>query len=169
MPYKAIIYFKFHRTLSGSQDCQNPLYQLGYNFSHDFELLNEAIAAGGNRSGAGAAEKYLGPTLLKFLKLAGADSSGNGSTPGASAADLEKLQNEAALHFMRGVMDECTHLANYSMPVDPSLVIIVAGKADAYIPRDNVQSLHDLWPGSELRLLDSGHISAFLFNQAVFR
>ena len=118
--------------------------------------MNDAIVAGGNSSYRNTTEKYLGPTLMKFLKL-------------ADTTELEKLQNEAALHFMRGVMDECTHLGNYSMPVDTSLIIIVAGKSDAYIPRDNVLSLQELWPGSELRLIDSGHISAFLFNQDVFR
>lgn len=35
-----------------------------------------------------------------------------------------------ALQFMRGVMDECTHLGNFSIPVDPSLIIIVAAKND---------------------------------------
>ena len=79
-----------------------------------------------------------------------------------------KLQKEA-LSFMRGVMDECTHLGNFSVPIDTSLVIIVAAKQDAYIPRDNVLSLKKLWPGSEVRYIDSGHIGAFLFNQAHFR
>ena len=143
------------------QDSKNPLYQLGYDFSEHFEHLNEAIATGGINSNGyrNAAEKYLGPTLLKFLKLADT----------TQIESLGKLENEAALHFMRGVMDECTHLGNYSIPVDTSLVIIVAAESDAYIPRDNVTSLHELWPGSELRLLDSGHISAFLFKQDVFR
>ncbi|KAK8732323.1 hypothetical protein OTU49_007021 [Cherax quadricarinatus] len=35
-----------------------------------------------------------------------------------------------AVQFMRGVMDECTHLGNFSVPVDPSLVIIVAAEND---------------------------------------
>lgn len=35
-----------------------------------------------------------------------------------------------AVQFMRGIMDECTHLGNFSIPVDPSLVIIVAAKND---------------------------------------
>ncbi|KAK7066697.1 hypothetical protein SK128_016797 [Halocaridina rubra] len=35
-----------------------------------------------------------------------------------------------AVQFMRGVMDECTHLGNFSVPVDPSLIIIVAAEND---------------------------------------
>ena len=70
---------------------------------------------------------------------------------------------------MRGVMDECTHLAHFDRPVDPSLVIIVAANHDAYIPRDKVISLTDLWPGCEVRYIDEGHVSAFLFKQNEFR
>lgn len=73
------------------------------------------------------------------------------------------------LDFMRGVMDECTHLGNFSVPVDPNLVIIVVARSDAYVPRDQVLSLQDLWPGAEVRYIDSGHISAFLFKQGDFR
>ncbi|XP_046576428.1 protein ABHD18-like [Haliotis rubra] len=74
-----------------------------------------------------------------------------------------------ALQFMVGVMDECTHLGNFSVPIDPELIIIVAAKQDAYIPRDDVLRLDQLWPGSEVRYLDRGHVTAFLLNQYVFR
>ena len=30
-----------------------------------------------------------------------------------------------AYNFMRGIMDECTHLANFPVPVDPELVLSV--------------------------------------------
>lgn len=78
-------------------------------------------------------------------------------------------QQREVLDFMRGIMDECTHLGNFSVPVDPGLVIIVVGKSDAYVPRDSVLSLTELWPGAEVRYIDSGHISAFLFKQGEFR
>lgn len=74
-----------------------------------------------------------------------------------------------ALDFMRGVMDECTHLGNFATPVDTSLIIIVAANHDAYVPRQNVISLEQLWPGSEVRYVDSGHINAFLFHNVQFR
>ena len=80
----------------------------------------------------------------------------------------QDIQHEA-LHFMRGVMDECTHLGNFSKPVDTGLVIIIAARSDAYIPRDSVLSLEKLWPGAEVRYIDSGHITAFLFKQNIFR
>lgn len=77
--------------------------------------------------------------------------------------------DSVVLHFMRGVMDECTHLGNFSRPVDTSLVIVVVAKSDAYIPRDHVLSVTDLWPGAEVRYVDTGHIAAYLFKQSVFR
>lgn len=83
----------------------------------------------------------------------------------SSAQQIE----EEVLEFMRGVMDECTYLGNFSVPVDPSLVIVIVARDDGYIPRDNVTSIRDLWPAAEIRELDTGHITAFLTKQAEFR
>ncbi|XP_067849695.1 protein ABHD18 isoform X2 [Heptranchias perlo] len=78
------------------------------------------------------------------------------------------LERESIL-FMKGVMDECTHMGNFSVPVDPSLIIVVQAKEDAYIPRAGVRSLNEIWPGCEIRYLKGGHISAYLFKQGLFR
>lgn len=105
------------------------------------------------------------------------------------------LQKES-LCFMKGVMDECTHIANFSgenleclnidltifiqqtgltmflilaVPVDPGLIIIVQAKEDAYVPRTGVRSLQEIWPGCEVRYLNGGHVSAYLFKQGLFR
>lgn len=83
-----------------------------------------------------------------------------------NAAELSKLK---ALNFMRGIMDECTHLGNFTPPVDPSLSIVVTAQHDAYVPRDGVKSIRELWDGCEVRYIDSGHITAFLFNHGEFR
>ncbi|KAF6737365.1 uncharacterized protein FQA47_019651 [Oryzias melastigma] len=74
-----------------------------------------------------------------------------------------------SISFMKGVMDECTHMANFSVPVDTSLIIVVQAKEDAYVPRAGVLSLQEIWPGCEVRYLSGGHISAYLFKQNVFR
>lgn len=87
----------------------------------------------------------------------------------SEAASYPKTLKKEALQFMVGVMDECTHLGNFSVPMDPELIIIVAAMQDAYIPRDDVLRLDQLWPGSEVRYLDRGHVTAFLLNQFVFR
>ncbi|XP_035220093.1 protein ABHD18-like [Stegodyphus dumicola] len=83
-----------------------------------------------------------------------------------SPSELSKLE---ALNFMRGIMDECTHLGNFTPPVDPSLSIVVTAEHDAYVPRDGIKSIGDLWKGCEVRYIDAGHITAFLFNHGVFR
>ncbi|XP_018421459.1 PREDICTED: protein ABHD18 isoform X2 [Nanorana parkeri] len=80
----------------------------------------------------------------------------------------EALQRESWL-FMKGVMDECTHVGNFSVPMDPSLVIVVQAKEDAYVPRVGVRSLLEIWPGCEIRYIEGGHVSAYLFKQGLFR
>lgn len=74
-----------------------------------------------------------------------------------------------SLQFMRGMMDECTHLKNFSVPFDTSLIIAVCAKDDAYIPRGGCSSLEDIWPGAEIRYLDAGHVSAYVLHQKLFR
>lgn len=83
-----------------------------------------------------------------------------------SAPELSRLE---ALNFMRGIMDECTHLGNFTPPIDPSLSIVVTAEHDAYVPRDGIKSIGDLWKGCDIRYIDAGHIAAFLFNHGVFR
>lgn len=77
--------------------------------------------------------------------------------------------SDEALDFMRGAMDECTHLGNFCTPTDTSLIIIVAAKHDAYVPRGTTLNLQQLWPGSEVRYVNTGHIAAFLTKQHIFR
>ncbi|XP_065363527.1 protein ABHD18 [Calliphora vicina] len=74
-----------------------------------------------------------------------------------------------ALQFMRGMMDECTHLKNFSVPKDTSLIIAVCAKDDAYVPREGCTGLEDIWPGVEVRYLDAGHVSAYVLHQKLFR
>ena len=76
-----------------------------------------------------------------------------------------------AVHFMRGIMDECTHLKNYDMPFDTSLINIVVAEYDAYQPRDQgISALPDIWPGSNIRYIEGkGHVSSYLFKQHEFR
>ncbi|CAB0044351.1 unnamed protein product [Trichogramma brassicae] len=81
----------------------------------------------------------------------------------------EKWRERAALQFMRGIMDECTHLQNFEKPVDTELIIAVCARDDAYVPRDDVVGLEKIWPGAEIRFLDAGHVSAYLLYQKLFR
>ncbi len=76
---------------------------------------------------------------------------------------------EEALQFMRGIMDECTHLKNFSVPVDPSLIIVVAARYDAYMPREGTVPIDHLWPGCEIRYVECGHITGYVLYQSLFR
>ncbi|XP_043190201.1 protein ABHD18-like isoform X2 [Amphibalanus amphitrite] len=89
--------------------------------------------------------------------------------PSAQASSSRPATMMEAYNFMRGIMDECTHLANFPVPVDPELALIVQARDDAYIPREGLTSLTELWPGSKVRFIDTGHIGAYLFNQDTFR
>lgn len=85
--------------------------------------------------------------------------------------DIGKInwRDREALQFMRGIMDECTHLSNFSVPYDTSLIIAVCAKHDAYVPRDDVGTLEEIWPGAEVRYVDAGHVSAYILHQSMFR
>ncbi|XP_043522419.1 protein ABHD18 isoform X2 [Frieseomelitta varia] len=80
-----------------------------------------------------------------------------------------KWREREALQFMCGIMDECTHLKNFEVPVDTELIIAVCARNDAYVPRDDCMSLEKIWPGAEIRYIDAGHVSAYLLHQKVFR
>nr|CAG4649445.1 EOG090X08BF [Scapholeberis mucronata] len=83
---------------------------------------------------------------------------------------LEKAQaRQQAVEFMRGIMDEFTHIANYSRPVDSSCIVIVTASDDAYVPREGCADLSQLWPGSEIRYVPTGHVAAYLLHHRLFR
>ncbi|XP_076179030.1 protein ABHD18 isoform X2 [Ptiloglossa arizonensis] len=80
-----------------------------------------------------------------------------------------KWREREALQFMCGIMDECTHLKNFEVPVDTKLIIAVCARDDAYVPRDGCMSLEKIWPGVEVRYIEAGHVTAYLLHQKVFR
>lgn len=93
------------------------------------------------------------------------------STKSGKKIDISKIhwRDRETLQFMRGIMDECTHLSNFSVPYDTSLIIAVCAKHDAYVPRDDVGTLEEIWPGAEVRYVDAGHVSAYILHQSLFR
>lgn len=107
----------------------------------------------------------------KLMSLLSSDDSVVPAQPKREKFDPMKVNwwEKESLQFMRGMMDECTHLKNFSVPLDTSLIIAVCAKDDAYIPRKSCMSLEDIWPGAEIRYLDAGHISAYVLHQKLFR
>lgn len=73
------------------------------------------------------------------------------------------------LDFMYEMMDEFTHLGNYSPPVDTSMILSVVAESDAYIPRDNVITQQDLWPGSKVKVIPGGHVLSVINSRHIFR
>lgn len=86
-----------------------------------------------------------------------------------SNGESKEWWERESLQFMRGVMDECTHLKNFSVPLDTELIISVCATEDGYIPREDCISLDEIWPGAEIRYLDAGHVSAYVLHQKLFR
>merc|ERR1712062_6622 len=124
--------------------------------------------------------------------LAGSFSMANQISPGVNGNIKEKqsrfllqmipkiIRNDAkgagdslhreAVYFMRGIMDECTHLRNYDVPLDTSLIYIVVAENDAYQPREGIAALPDIWPGAKIQYIEGkGHVSSYLTKQNVFR
>lgn len=107
-------------------------------------------------------EKYTLTSLMKFILPEKSD---------VDKINVTKINwwEREALQFMRGMMDECTHLKNFSVPQETSLIIAVCAKDDAYVPREGCTGLEEIWPGVEVRYLDAGHVSAYVLHQKLFR
>ncbi|XP_052869018.1 protein ABHD18 [Anopheles cruzii] len=120
-----------------------------------------------------ASSKSVGSKIMEYITWGAYSASSSSSTPGEKRVPIDTTKQRwwerEALQFMRGMMDECTHLKNFSVPYDTSLIIAVCAKDDAYIPRDGCTSLEDIWPGAEIRYLDAGHVSAYVLHQKLFR
>lgn len=113
--------------------------------------------------------KSVGSKIMEYITWSSSSSAGGGEKRVPIDTTKQRWWEREALQFMRGMMDECTHLKNFSVPHDTSLIIAVCAKDDAYIPRDGCTSLEDIWPGAEIRYLDAGHVSAYVLHQKLFR
>ena len=75
----------------------------------------------------------------------------------------------ATVDFMNYLMDKATHLRYFPKPVDPTLARFIVAKHDGYVPRNNVMSPCDIWPGCTVQCVTGGHVVASLRHQDVFR
>lgn len=117
----------------------------------------------------GSTTKLMRYILPKRSDGATAASSISTATDDDTKAEPKEWWERESLQFMRGVMDECTHLKNFSVPLDTELIISVCATDDGYIPREDCMSLEEIWPGAEVRYLDAGHVSAYVLHQKIFR
>lgn len=80
----------------------------------------------------------------------------------------DELNGQAeAVDWMRQILSR-TDVRNFPPPALTRAVFVVGARRDAYIPAGSVRLLHDSWPGSTLRWVDTGHIGAFLFHRRAF-
>lgn len=145
--------------LTGKTSSGGGVFVQGYGNEHSKNLVNHIFSSVSN-SGTGSDHRGSLQASEPQLKR---------KKGGLFQSSQQSRLHRESISFMKGVMDECTHMANFSVPVDTSLIIVVQATMDAYIPRTGVLSLRDIWPGCEIRYLNGGHISAYLFKQNVFR
>jgi pimeloyl-ACP methyl ester carboxylesterase len=81
--------------------------------------------------------------------------------------DGELAGGERGIVLMRELLG-LTDIRRFSPLRRPEAAFLVGAKRDAYIPRASAQRLHDHWPGSTMRWLESGHVGAFLFHRRAF-
>ena len=70
---------------------------------------------------------------------------------------------------MRAALEAYTDVTRFPVPVRPDAAVLVAARDDAYAPPSDARLLQAHWPGSELRVVRGGHVSAFLLEQDAFR
>lgn len=126
------------------------------NGSKDVEMMGEnaVVATKSDQVTYLSSALNLGARLINYITPT--SESSNSKSNSESGTTVAKNKKESldttktnwwereALQFMRGVMDECTHLKHFSVPYDTSLIIAVCAKDDAYIPRDGCSSLDDM-------------------------
>jgi Alpha/beta hydrolase domain containing 18 len=125
----------------------------------DIEQQAEGILAAAATGG----QQSVIPNLLAGFHLSKRNLIGSKDQRGKESKKDEVYQ------FMRGIMDECTHLKNFSVPINTELIIAIAAMEDAYVPRDDCTHLQDIWPGASIRFLKGGHVSSFLLYLDTFR
>jgi len=54
-------------------------------------------------------------------------------------------------------------------PRRPDAVVLIGCRDDALVPPAQTEALHELWPGSELRWLEGGHVASVLVHRAPLR
>lgn len=82
--------------------------------------------------------------------------------------EIKRRRRSETLLFMRRIMDQVTHLRNYSGPYDPTLATFVIAKQDAYYPHNTLMPMTEVWPGCQVRQIEGGHVTGFLVYHTAF-
>ncbi|GAX77241.1 hypothetical protein CEUSTIGMA_g4688.t1 [Chlamydomonas eustigma] len=79
------------------------------------------------------------------------------------------LQSARTVSMLKQVLETFTDVTRYPRPRRPDAAVLVAAKDDAYVSVESVRAVHEHWQGSEMRLVEGGHVSGFLMQQSQFR
>jgi len=71
----------------------------------------------------------------------------------------QSFESEAAARRHFAACLEPVDVGRFSPPGHPASAIVVGSRFDGYIPEHEVEALHAHWPGSELRWIDTGHLT----------
>jgi hypothetical protein len=85
----------------------------------------------------------------------------------AALAGERGLQLEANDRLRRLI--EAADLTHYAPPLRTDAAVLVGCTRDGYVLRKEIQRLHEYWPGSELRWLQAGHVTAVIRGPSFLR
>lgn len=77
------------------------------------------------------------------------------------------LRSEANERLRRLI--EAADLTRHAPPLRTDAAMLVGCVRDGYVLRTEIQRLHDYWPGSELRWLQAGHVTAVIRGRSFLR
>lgn len=77
--------------------------------------------------------------------------------------------SEETVGKLKQVLETYTDVTRYPRPQRPDAGVFVCATGDAYVSRESVMQMHCYWPGSEVRFVSGGHVSAFFMHQGSFR
>ncbi|MEO6773232.1 MAG: alpha/beta hydrolase family protein [Kofleriaceae bacterium] len=86
----------------------------------------------------------------------------------ASSVDWRRLARDAGSEsaardqFARCLAPVC--VSRHAPPLAPAGAVIVASRHDGFVPVAEARALHAHWAGSELRMFDTGHVTASLLD-----
>ncbi|MGH1342968.1 MAG: alpha/beta hydrolase family protein [Nannocystales bacterium] len=78
-------------------------------------------------------------------------------------ADAFGSESAARRHFAECL--EPVDVGRFPPPLHPAAAIVVGARYDGYIPEAEVEALHRHWPGSELRWVETGHLTGALLGK----
>jgi pimeloyl-ACP methyl ester carboxylesterase len=85
----------------------------------------------------------------------------------AALAGETGVQSEANERLRRLI--EAADLTRHAPPLRPDAAVLVGCARDGYVLRTEIQRLHQYWPGSELRWLRAGHVTAVIRCRSLLR